>query len=140
MTSIARVFMKLFVSKKEETLRILTKEEEVSSVEQSPEVKKKRNPYLAGEIMLLLAGLAQITAGIFPEYTVDKMTELAAGFFKGEAIAGAVPYYTIEVLIGFGIAVLLSILFYVNLVHGVLLRTIRNKKNRKLQERISERM
>lgn len=138
MTAVARVFMKLFVSRKEETIRILATEEELLSGEASVEEGKEKNPYLCGEIMLLLAGLVQLITGIFPNITIDKIEDAIVEFYHGKKLANAIPYFTSDVFIGFAIAVLLCVLLYFNLVHGVLLRAIRNKKNKKLQENINE--
>lgn len=143
MTAVTRVFMKLFVSKKEETLRILTTKEEMkqdalSETEDAEQPAVKKNPYLAGEIVLLIVGVLQFVVGILSNLTVDKMAVFIRDFFKGEDIVDAIPYFTSDALVGFSIAAVLCVLLYVNLVHGILLRAIKNKKNKKLKEKISE--
>lgn len=138
MTAVTRIFMKLFVSRKEETVKILTTEEELPSKSELSKNDKEENPYLFGEIMLLIIGLFQFVAGIFPGATVDKLEGIFLDFYHGKKLANAIPYFTSDALIGFGIALLLCILLYVNLVHGILLRAIKNKKNRELQENRKE--
>lgn len=138
MTAVIRIFMKVFVSKKEETIRILSKEEKLQEETGTEDKSKKRNPYLLGEIMLLLVGLLQVAVGVFPEWTVDKLADSIIGFLNGEKITDAIPYYTSDAIIGFTAALVLCIFLYMNLVHGILLRAIRNKKNKKLQENINE--
>lgn len=138
MTAVTRVFMKLFVSKKEKAMKILTTEEEVEETAEAEEVPAEKNPYRAGEVVLLLVGVVQILIGIIPNVTMDKMAEYIRAFFKGENIVDALPYYTSDALIGFVIAAVISALLYLNLVHGILLRAIKNKKNKKLKEKIEE--
>lgn len=138
MTAVTRIFMKLFVSKKEEAVRILSTEDEPLSEQVSDEKKEEKNPYLCGEIMLLLIGLLQIVTGILPNMTMDKLGDAVTEFCHGKKLVDAIPYFTVDAFIGFGIAVLLCIVLYFNLVHGVLLRAIRNKKNKKLQQNINE--
>ncbi len=140
MTALARVFMKLFVSKKDETIRILTTEEELQAQaeKEGPAVcdeTSKKNPYRFGEILLVLTGVAQVIIGVAASYTVDRLSTAVNEFFHGKALTDAISYYTVDVLAGFAIAVVLCVLLYLNLVHGVLLRAIRNKKNKKLQEK-----
>lgn len=140
MTALARVFMKLFVSKKDETIRILTTEEEFQAQgEKEPPADyseaSNRNPYRFGEILLVLTGLVQVIFGIVPFYTVDRLSVAVNEFFHGKALEDAISYYTVDVMAGFVIAVVFCVLLYLNLVHGVLLRAIRNKKNKTLQEK-----
>lgn len=156
MTAVVRVFMKLFISQKEKTLRILTTEEEAKTAvdrskadravledtkEDLPEDRKKikkaaRNPYFSGEVMLLGIGIIQVVVGIFPDFIFDSFGNTIVTFFHGDPVTGTIPYFAGDVFIGFGIAVVLCIVFYLNLVHGILLRAIRNKKNKKLQENL----
>lgn len=142
-TAVVRVFMKFFVSKKDETLRILSTEAEISDEEkfqgetdEAMEVsaEKSKRSYRTGEIMLVLAGAAQIIIGIFPGQTADRISEAINVYFRGTELSSAVSYYTADAWIAFGITAVLCLLLYLNLVHGILLRAIRNKKNRKLQE------
>lgn len=142
MTAVVRIFMKLFVSRKEKTLHILTAKEEMKSEAEGKrtENKKKRrksgNPYLLGEIMLLGIGFIQVAVGIIPDLTFGKLGNDIVTFFHGENTADIIPYFTRDTFMGFGIALLLCIVLYVNLVHGILLRAIRNKKNKKLKENL----
>lgn len=140
MTALARVFMKLFVSKKDETIRILTTEEELQAQgeKENPAAYSEasnRNPYRFGEILLFFTGLVQVIFGIVPSYTVDRLSAAVNEFFHGKALEDAISYYTADVMVGFAIAVVLCVLLYLNLVHGVMLRAIRNKKNKTLQEK-----
>ena len=148
MTAVVRIFMKLFISKKEETLRILTTDEELKqsaerekTAKEQKELseqksKKGKQPYVVGEILLLGIGVIQIIIGIFPNQTFGKIENVIMAFLHGENVPGTIPYFAGDVFIGFGIAVLLCIVLYVNLVHGILLRAVRNKKNKKLQENL----
>lgn len=156
MTAVVRVFMKLFISRKEKVLRILTTEEETQAAveggkadgktsdngeeslsgERKKTKKAVKNPYILGEVMLLGIGMIQIAVGILPGFTFDQLGNDVMTLLHGDSIKGAVPYFAGDVFIGFGIAVILCIVFYLNLVHGILLRAIRNKKNKKLQEKL----
>ena len=137
-TAVVRVFMKFFVSKKDKTIKILSEEEhsaedDVDNSEEKPQ-EKTPAPYRTGEILLLVFGLLQVAIGLFPAFTVEKLSEAVNLYFKGRELSGAVAYYTKEMWIVFAIVAVLCLILYVNLVHGVLLRAVRNKKNRKLQE------
>ena len=136
MTAVTRIFMKLFVSRKEEAMRILTAEEELQT--ESEDIEENKTPYRGGEILLLVIGIIQIAVGILPGMTVDKMEDIFVDFCHGKILTQAVPYFTANAWIGFGIAAVLCILLYVNLVHGVLLRAVKNKKNKELQENRNE--
>lgn len=142
-TAVVRVFMKFFVSKKDKTIKILSEEElsveaETDGGEEKPQEKtpqeKTPAPYRTGEILLLVFGLLQVAIGLFPAFTVEKLSGAVNLYFKGRELTGAVSYYTKEMWIVFAIVAVLCLILYVNLVHGVLLRAVRNKKNRKLQE------
>lgn len=143
-TAVTRVFMKLFVSKKEETIRILTTEEELQASDQSVSEdtaneeglakQKTKSPYFFGEVLLLLVGIFQIVIGVIPNLTVDKLARDILDFFHGEMLSTSIPYFTSDAFLAVAIVLILSVLFYVNLVHGVLLRAVRNKKNRKLKK------
>lgn len=148
-TAIVRVFMKFFVSKKDETLHILATEEELSGTgnetvegasgagnDEDAEAndEKSKNPYRIGEIMLVLVGVAQMVIGIWPAYTIGRLSKAINVYFRGTEPSGVVSYYTTDVWIAFGIIAVLCLVLYLNLVHGILLRAIRNKKNRKLQK------
>lgn len=147
-TAVVRVFMKFFVSKKDETLRILSTEEELSGAgevlggnehdEETDELveeteAKSENPYRMGEIMLLILGVGQVVIGVLPTQTVERISEAVNVYFRGRELSGAVSYYTADTWIAFGIIAALCLFLYLNLVHGILLRVIRDKKNRKLQ-------
>lgn len=143
MTAVTRVFMKLFVSKKEESMKILSAAKETEAAEEQEKTetlkaKKAPNAYRAGEIMLVVIGGVQILISLLPNMTVDKLSGYIRDFFRGENIVDAIPYYTSDVLISFAIAAVLCVLLYINLVHGILLRIIRNKKNKSLQKKMEE--
>ncbi|MBE5942065.1 MAG: hypothetical protein E7264_05960 [Lachnospiraceae bacterium] len=161
MTAVSRVFMKFFVSKKDETVLILSTEEEVrrseehakplddeeeqdATAEQTQEdatiakPKKPENRYRFGEGLLLLAGLLQLIVGIFPKVTLGKAEPFLDELFVNGNVLETVVYYDIPCVITFILAAVLAILLYVNLVHGVLLRTIRNRKNKKLKAQQEE--
>lgn len=138
MTAVTRVFMKLFISKKEESMKILMTEEERNENMQEEERTPAKNVYFTGELMLLAVGIVQIVIGILPNVSLDKMAQYIRDFFKGENVIDAIPYYTSDIFIGFVIAAVLSALLYINLVHGILLRAVKNKKNKKLKEKVSE--
>lgn len=144
-TAIVRVFMKFFVSKKDETLHILATEEELSGTDKETNketdndehieipVEQPKNPYKAGEIVLVLFGVIQVIVGVLPDHTVDKLSKAVNVYFRGKELSGAVSYYTADTWIAFAIIAVLCLVLYLNLVHGILLRWVRDKKNRKLQ-------
>lgn len=136
MTAVTRIFMKLFVSRREETMRILTTEEELQP--EPEDIEDSKTPYRGGEILLLFIGIIQIAVGVLPGITVDKLEDIFVNFCHGKRMTQAISYFTGNVWVGFGIAVILCILLYVNLVHGILLRAVKNKKNKELQENRSE--
>lgn len=136
MTAVTRIFMKFFVSKKEETIHILATEEELQDNAEEPDDEKsqEKNPYAFAEVLLLLTGVLQVAIGVAPNLFVEKLAADIADFFHGENITDAVSYFAGDALIGFAIAVVLCIILYLNLVHGILLRAIRDNKNKKLQK------
>ena len=153
MTSVSRVFMKFFVSKKEETVLILSTAEEISGantedsddalekdveadVEESGIAQVKKDPYVFGEALLIAVGVFLVVIGIAPSYTVGELAKVVDEFFWIANSLESVAYYTKEGLVAFVIAAVLAILIYVNLVHGVLLRAVRNKKNKELKEKM----
>ena len=145
MTSVSRVFMKFFVSKKEETVLILSTAEEISGKtdEERDDVLKegenervKKDPYFFGEALLVLIGICLVVIGIAPSYTVEKIADVIDQFFRITQSVERITYYSMNGLVVFVVAAILAIFIYVNLVHGVLLRAIRNKKNKELQERM----
>lgn len=136
MTAATRVFMKFFVSKKDETVRVLSEKEKEE--EDAQEDGQAKNPYLFGEILLLVVGILQIVVGVIPGVTVDKVADSINAFFHGPDFIDALDYYTSDALIGLGIAVALAIVLYVNLVHGILLRAIKDKKTKKIQKDMEE--
>lgn len=137
MTAVGRIFMKLFVSKKEETLHLLTPEETIAE-DEIVWVDMTKHPYLAGELMLFLFGMCQLVAGCFPVWSLHSIAVEVISCFGGNAEITISSYYNEAACLACGIASVLGILFYVNLVHGILLRAIRNKKNKQLQETMSE--
>ena len=149
MTSVSRVFMKFFISKKEETVLILSTEEEIrgtADVEQNgvteedfeseKKADKQKDPYFFGETLLVVTGICLVVIGMVPFYTIEKLADTLDAFFRIANSLGAVTYYNIEGLVAFVVAAVLAVLIYVNLVHGVLLRAIRNKKNKELKEKM----
>ncbi len=138
-TAVSRVFMKLFVSKQEETEHILEPEKEQSGEKEPVEqVDFSKHPYLFGECLLLFAGLLQVITGILPGITPHGVGKTAFGYVHLAMQDGVVSYYNMGVWIAFAVAACLGVFFYVNLVHGVLLRAVRNKKNKELKENRKE--
>ena len=145
MTSVSRVFMKFFVSKKEETVLILSTAEEISGktdeerddvIKEGENERVKKDPYFFGEALLVLIGICLVVIGIAPSYTVEKIADVIDQFFRITQSVERITYYSMNGLVVFVVAAILAIFIYVNLVHGVLLRAIRNKKNKELQERM----
>ena len=138
MTAVLRIFMKFFISKPEETLRILTSEEEelVGDDNQKAKGKDDQNAYRFGEGLLLLTGIVQVIMGVVPEWSSNYkpvITKFMTFCNLSETVHLEITVYSKSVLLAVGIVVLLCVLFYTNLVHGVLLRVIRNRKNKKLK-------
>ncbi len=148
MTAVLRVFMKFFISKPDEPIRILTSEDE--SLVGDPGLMKKGKDngqvYRFGEVLLLLVGAAQVIMGVVPQWTVNHNSIISqfANFCNlNEAVHLDINFYSKSILIACGLAILLCVIFYVNLVHGILLRAIRNRKNKKLKkeaEQLNENM
>ncbi len=139
MTAVLRVFMKFFISKPEEKLRILTSEEERLVDDDSTQAKGKddRRAYRFGEVLLLLVGIVQIAAGIIPQWTVGHKAVIAPFLnfcHLNETVHVDLNYFSKGAVIACVVAVVLCALLYTNLVHGILLRAIRNRKNKKLKE------
>lgn len=142
-TAVTRIFMKLFVSSREKTLRIMTAEGEAINIQKEEENeqrieadKTKKNPYRLGEVMLLILGLLQVIVGILPHQFFDKMAGAIVEYSNGENLLDSIPYYTSDIVTAVIIVAVLSTLLYVNLIHGILLRKVRNKKNKELQEKM----
>lgn len=142
-TAAARIFMKLFVSTREKTLRIMTVEgeavnmqKEVQDEQRMEEDKTKKNPYRHGELILLFMGLAQLVVGIRPHNFFDKMAGAIVEYSKGEQLLDKIPYYTFDIVRAVFVVALLAVFLYINLVHGVLLRAVRDKKNKELQKKV----
>ncbi len=162
MTVVSRVFMKFFVSKKDETVLILSTEEEVRRSEEQAKPlddeedekvdvtiqtheeislekpKKAENKYLYGEGLLLAIGILQIAVGVFPRMIYGKAEPFLDELFVNGNVLEQTVYYDMASLLTFALAAVLAILLYVNLVHGVLLRAIRNRKNKKLKAQQEE--
>ena len=139
MTAVLRIFMKFFVSKPEETLRILTSDEERLVGENSLEEKGKddHKAYRFGEMLLLLAGVVQVVIGVIPQWTANRKAVINPFITfcnMNETVHLDVNVFSKNILLAAGIAVLLCAVLYTNLVHGILLRVIRNRKNKKLKE------
>lgn len=142
-TAAVRIFMKLFVSTREKALRIMTVEGEAVNMQKEAYDEKliegdktKKNPYRHGEAFLLLMGLTQIVVGIWPHNFFDKMAGAIVEYSNGEKLLDVIPYYTLDIVKAVIIVAVLAVLLYVNLVHGILLRGVRDKKNKKLQEKM----
>ena len=131
-TAVVRVFMKLFISKKEEALHILTPEQEKTEEVEWFGVPGE-DSYSLGETMLVLIGVMQVVVGVFPEAVLERTSLAIMNFLHETERICQVDYFTKDVLTGLGIAAVLAVILYVNLVHGVVLRAVRNKKNRELQ-------
>lgn len=139
MAAAARIFMKLFVSKKDEALRVLSVEEKNESEEDADGDKKpQKSPYLLGEVLLIVTGILQLVIGMVPMLTVEKVSDAFYQLFFCVQSSEASGYYTIDGIIVCVVAAVLAILLYINLVHGVLLRAIRNKKNKELKTKMEE--
>lgn len=138
LTAFTRIFMKLFVSKKEETIHMMTTKEELDRLVEEEEEMVDDGLYFSGEFFLLVIGLAQIFVGVFPNYTIEKGSLCWSEFFHAQRLTGRLPYFSYETCLGFFLAAILAVILYVNLVHGILLRAIRNKKNKKLQKKCNE--
>lgn len=150
MAAVSRVFMKFFVSKKDETVLILSTAEEIngsSDVQKDTETTQEdenpgneeasaaqKKPYAFGEVLLLLIGILLVAVGIAPKYTIGRLAEDMDQFFWIINGVENYEYYTVEGLVAFIVAALLAVILYVNLVHGILLRAVRNKKNKELKE------
>ena len=142
MTAVSRVFMKFFVSKKDETVLILSTAEEIHKTtgqedleEDAVKERKEQNPYRFGEVLLIIFGVAQVIIGVAPSYILEKVADDTDLFFYNANALETIKYYDVSCLATFVVAAILAVLLYVNLVHGVLLRAIRNKKNKELKER-----
>lgn len=137
MAGTARVFMKLFVSKKDEAIRILSTEEKPDVEEDSEgEKSSKKFPYLHGEVLLIVIGVLQVGIGIVPSVTIEKVADAFYQLFFCVQSTEHVGYYTWDGVIACVVAAVLAVLLYINLVHGVLLRAIRNKKNKELKDKL----
>lgn len=132
-TAVARYFMKLFVSKKEKTMHVLSSEEEIEASSPKKEPSDPQNAYWFGEVLLGLVCLVLLITGVLPGLTVEKLSPFLDQYFYMVPLGDTISYYTVDVLIIFVIAAILGLLIYLNLVHGILLRAIRNRKNKKLQ-------
>jgi hydrogenase-4 component B len=141
--AVTRIFMKLFVSEREKTLRLLTEEGEAVNIqkEEADEQliegdKTKKNPYQVGEILLLLLGFLQVVMGVLPHSFFDKMAGAIVEYSNGENLLDVIAYYTWDVMLAVAVVAALAALLYLNLIHGILLRAVRNKKNRELQQKM----
>ncbi len=133
-TAIARWYMKLFVSKKEETMYIMTSKEKLEASEQKKEPSDPQNAYRQGEILLVIVSLVLVVVGILPHVTIDRLSNGIDTFFYLLPMADKIYYYTTDVLLVLVVVAILGFLLYFNLVHGVVLRAVRNKKNKKIQK------
>lgn len=133
-TAIARWYMKLFVSKKDETLHVMASKEELEASEHKKEPSDPEHAYRQGEILLVMVSVVLIVTGVLPHLTIDKMTAAMDTFFWMIPLEDRIPYYTIDVLLVLAVVVFLGCILYVNLVHGIFLRAVRNKKNKKIQK------
>lgn len=135
-TAVARVYMKLFVSKKDETMHVLASPEELEKLNQSKEPSDPKNAFRFGEILLVILCTVQIIIGILPGLTVGKLSDSIDAAFLMNPLADGIKHYTLDVLMIFLIAAFLGFIVYLNLVHGIFLRAVRNRKNKQLQKDI----
>jgi hypothetical protein len=98
--------------------------------------KTKKNPYQVGEILLLLLGFLQVVMGVLPHSFFDKMAGAIVEYSNGENLLDVIAYYTSDVMLAVVVVAALAALLYLNLIHGILLRAVRNKKNRELQQKM----
>lgn len=139
MTAVSRVFMKFFVSKKDETVLILSTEEELrGNVDEDLENEEcsEKNPYHFAEVLLIVVGVVQVLIGVIPKFTIDTLSNAIDTFFFSGEVLDSITYYTMDGIIAFVVAAIIATILYVNLVHGILLRAIRNKKNKELKDRM----
>lgn len=134
MTAIARLFMKLFISKKDETMHVMVSEEELEANQQKKEPSDPKNAYWFGQLLLGIYAVITVVAGIIPRFTVDRLSEQIENYFQIMSTDGTIPYFTMDVCIIFVISAILAFVIYLNLVHGIILRAVKNKKNKKIQE------
>lgn len=137
-TAVARYYMKLFVSRKDETMHVLSSEEELEASNPKKEPSDPKNAYWFGEVLLGFVCLILVAAGVAPGFTVEKISTYIDQYFHMVPLGDSISYYTVDVLISLGIAGVLGLVIYVNLVHGILLRYIRDKKNKKLKEEMEK--
>lgn len=133
-TAVSRVFMKLFVSKKEETVRVLASQEELDASAKNVEPADPKNVYRFGEVCLLVLGIIQVLVGSLPFLTVSHINAEIDEYFGNLTPLDSMVFYTRESLCMFAIAAVLGLFFYVNLVHGILLRNTKEKKDRKMKK------
>lgn len=137
-TAVARYYMKLFVSKKDETMHVLSSAEETEASIPKKEPSDPKNAYWFGEVLLGLVCLFLVVPGVVPDYTVEQLSAFVDAYFHMVPLGDAISYYTVDVLIIFVISAILGWLIYLNLVHGILLRYIRNKKNNKIKKEMDQ--
>lgn len=137
-TAVARYYMKLFVSRKDETMHVLSSEEELEASNPKKEPSDPKNAYWFGEVLLGLVCFVLVAVGVLPKLTVEMLSSYIDKYFHMVPLGDSVSYYTVDVLIFFGIAAVLGLVIYVNLVHGILLRNIRDKKNQKLKKEMEK--
>ena len=133
-TAVARYYMKLFVSKKDETMVVLSSEEELEAGKPKKESSDPKNAYWFGEVLLGFISFLLVAAGVFPQFTIDKLSADIDGYFYMKQLGDNISYYTVDVLVMFAIAAVLGLVVYVTLVHGILLRKVRDRKNKKLRD------
>lgn len=138
MTAIARLYMKLFISKKDETMHIMVSEEELEASQPKKEPSDPQNAYWFGQMILVVLSFLLVVIGILPGFTIDFMAESVEKYFQLPAYDGGLKYFTMDGIISFVITAILAFILYLNLVHGIVLRAIKNKKNKKLQQEIEK--
>ncbi|MGN0437084.1 MAG: proton-conducting transporter membrane subunit [Lachnospiraceae bacterium] len=136
-TAVARYYMKLFVSKKDETMVVLSSEEELEASNPKKEPSDPRNAYWFGEVLLGFISFLLVAVGVFPQFTIDKLSTDIDGYFYMKQLGDNISYYTVDVLVMFAIAAVLGLVVYVTLVHGILLRYVRDRKNKKLRDEMN---
>ena len=68
--------MKLFVSKKDETMVVLSAEEELEAGKPKKEPSDPKNAYWFGEVLLGFISFLLVAAGVFPQFTIDKLWDV----------------------------------------------------------------
>lgn len=133
-TAICRYYMKLFISKKDISMHVMASEEELEASNKKKEPSDPRNAFFLGESMLIVISMFVVILGVLPGFSVQKLSASIDSYFYMKAFGDGISYYQKNALVLFLIAAVLGVFWYVNLVHGISLRAIRDKKNKKIQQ------